>query len=1706
MAEQKIGTANIEIGVKSTVPQDLEASKKSLKDFASTTKQASQEVEKSMVDASSAVAKMETSSDNLSRAQKRTADSIIRSSERLSAGSKAAYLDWVAAQAGVTNATQAARDKLRQWENQQAESVSAGRKYIQMLKEQTETLGMNRRELMQYQAAQLGVSDQAAPLINKMFDTSKSFTAVEMSAKQTRQAMRLLPAQITDVVTSLASGMPFYLVAIQQGGQLRDSFGGFGNVLKGVAALISPMAVAIGGLAAAGAAAYYSYDAFTGILMSMNRTLIETGNFAGVTSSQMAAMAESIAADVGTQKQASQALNAIVSSQALVGQSYEMIGQAAVAWSKATGASVDEVVKKFVALGENPAEAMVKLTREMNFLTMAQYEQVAALLEQGNKTEASRMLIEALANTMNQRAPEMREQVSLFADMWDILTTKISKTTEDLGKFIDKMITGGSTQDQYNTALKTYFDIMAQIEQLEVDPSLAPAELQALYAQRDAQQQILAGLNERVVAQQKSAQAQAEQNALVQAGIALDKARSSARDYIKNLEEEYELIGLTNEARMVAIGTRKLEEMGFKTGSAELEKYLVKLREVAKNTAVRTAQIEASKKAEQQAKKEAEEYRKMIDSADKMVEALAFETRALEMTNDERELAIQLRRLEALGIKEGTDLYAKYAQTIMDTMAANQAIKDRLEAEKKFQKDRLKQEEDYAKQVEQINNQIGQSLTDALMQGGMNAKEFLINMFKTLVLRPILQPIITGMVGSLGAGAASVAMAGGGDGGTSSLSMASSLKSAYDMFSGGFASAGAVFTDLGVSMGSQFIADFGYGFGTGFTTGSGVTANAGAMLGAAANAAAGIAAGIGIGELISGGKSAIGGNSLFATGGGTAIGAAIGSIVPGIGTAIGASVGGILGGVVNAAFGSGAKEYTDSGISGTLKAMGADLQEYSKWKKAGGWFTSTKRGTELRDASAQLQSAVDGALNGVATSVAFFAGALGQPTDAIRSFSQAINISFKDLSEAEIQAEIQKAIKGFESGLIAAVFPTLNQFAYVGEEAGATLKRLSERLGTVNSVFNVLGFRLQEISLKGADAANTLIELTGGIESFTQKADFYYQNFYTAQERTAKSTAELASVFNQMGIAMPTTREAFRAIMEVFQQVGTPTQVAVMLNIASSFNEYVTATEAAKKATDDLIAARMNEAYTIENAIYQMLGDTVTLRQREMNGINEANRALQQHVYTMEDAKAAYEASTNAVSSAFDALKQAIAKELKAELDALAQEFNDFTATLTSQQNALQIAQQVANESMNNLKGIFDYLSGQISDLMGTTKETVGEGIRFIQTALAVAKSTGYLPSQSELQSAVSAARGGMGAENFGSSFAMRRANMMLVNDLNALRGIAGDQMTETQIQIDILEQQLETLKMQLEQTRVQYENNISTTNAYYDAQLMAAQQQINTLNGINTSVLSVAAATNNLALAMQNQQSATNALIQANNNAVAAAQAEAARRDAELAASRAAAEARARAEQEAAAAAAAAAAERARREQAAREAAAAAEAERQRQAAAAAAAAAEAERQRQAAAAANRDPRQDYANAINAALGWGAADSYSAFGVSLPTQQGIDPIQWLINSLGWNPFSSGSGGAATGGYVSPGMMLVGEEGPELVNFRQPGMVYTTAQTQALMGGSGGGELAVEVRQLREENKAQSRAMVSLQARMTRIIERWDGDGIPTERYEGATA
>ncbi len=93
--------------------------------------------------------------------------------------------------------------------------------------------------------------------------------------------MRMLPAQMTDIVVGLSTGQSPFMVLMQQGCQLKDMFGGIGPAIKGVGSyvlgLINPFTRPQQPLGVLGLAYYkgsQEQDEF-------NKSLILTGNQLG---------------------------------------------------------------------------------------------------------------------------------------------------------------------------------------------------------------------------------------------------------------------------------------------------------------------------------------------------------------------------------------------------------------------------------------------------------------------------------------------------------------------------------------------------------------------------------------------------------------------------------------------------------------------------------------------------------------------------------------------------------------------------------------------------------------------------------------------------------------------------------------------------------------------------------------------------------------------------------------------------------------------------------------------------------------------------------------------------------------------------------------------------------------------------------------------------------------------------------------------------------------------------------------------------------------------------------------------------------------------------------------------------------------------------------------------------------------------------------
>ncbi|HBT4720145.1 TPA: phage tail protein [Klebsiella quasipneumoniae subsp. similipneumoniae] len=242
------------------------------------------------------------------------------------------------------------------------------------------------------------------------------------SAAQTAFAMRMIPAQMTDIIVGLSTGQSPFMVLMQQGGQLKDMFGGIGPAIKGVGGyvlgLINPVTLAAAAVGVLGLAYYkgsQEQDEFY-------KSLTLNGNLVGKTTVQLADMAARVSVVANSTTGVTAAtLNQIVSSGKVAAESLERVTTAVVEISEATGIATEKLVGDFNDIAADPVAAITKLNDQYHFLTLATYNQIKALQDEGNQQDAARVATDAYANAMQQRANDIHQNLGILERAWDSL-------------------------------------------------------------------------------------------------------------------------------------------------------------------------------------------------------------------------------------------------------------------------------------------------------------------------------------------------------------------------------------------------------------------------------------------------------------------------------------------------------------------------------------------------------------------------------------------------------------------------------------------------------------------------------------------------------------------------------------------------------------------------------------------------------------------------------------------------------------------------------------------------------------------------------------------------------------------------------------------------------------------------------------------------------------------------------------------------------------------------------------------------------------------------------------------------------------------------------------------------------------------------------------------------------------------------------------
>ncbi|ADU99834.1 phage tail length tape measure family protein [Alicycliphilus denitrificans] len=267
---------------------------------------------------------------------------------------------------------------------------------------------------------QVQAADTAAQAMGSAIAAgNKAHAAGAISAAQHAAAMRMLPAQITDVVTSLSSGMPVWMVAIQQGGQIKDSFGGAGNAMRAMLGAITPTIAGLGLLAGAAGLATAAYYQGSREADGYRQAIVMTGNAADTTVNQLTDMARAMSAISGTQGAAAESLTALAGTGAIASENLQQFATVAMDLERRVGQPIKTTAQHLEELGKAPVQASLKLNEQYHYLTEAVYSQIKALQDQGKQEEAASLAQRTYANAMAERTAELRSNLGTLERLWE---------------------------------------------------------------------------------------------------------------------------------------------------------------------------------------------------------------------------------------------------------------------------------------------------------------------------------------------------------------------------------------------------------------------------------------------------------------------------------------------------------------------------------------------------------------------------------------------------------------------------------------------------------------------------------------------------------------------------------------------------------------------------------------------------------------------------------------------------------------------------------------------------------------------------------------------------------------------------------------------------------------------------------------------------------------------------------------------------------------------------------------------------------------------------------------------------------------------------------------------------------------------------------------------------------------------------------------
>jgi len=602
--------------------------------------------------------------------------------------------------AAPAEAVSGSLEKIGDAGNEAARKLDAAtRNMIGAIQRTTVTMRVGDRNSAEYfrvLAGQRGVDVKALePYLQQLESVSKRQVRVGLTAGEMSNAMRMLPAQFTDIATSLAGGQNQMLVFIQQGGQIKDMFGGIGPAAKAmggyVLGLISPFSVAAAAMAAMGYAAYAGHKE----ARQLSMTLDMTSRSAGLTADSFKAMAGQISdASHSSLGSSRDVLLQLVTEGKLVGAALQNVATSAQVYSDATGEKASKAASDFADAISGDIRELVKLNEKFGFLTASQYAYIASLKEVGDDEKAK---FEASQALMDHFTKVSENSLGTVERGWRALISTVGEYWESI-KSIGAPSTIGSQLADVDTELKRLDSISFRYGEPYVKQ-----QRKELLVQKEALESDMRRLQ---VEAQKEAERQAVQKAGIRADQELEKRLDTLRSGKDKIKHEIEKLDReVADARAAGLGDKYTDAAVAKMKQDITTKYSKKERKSS-----------AFGKAED---REVADLRARIEAENQIAAAMRQNGAAYEKMTEGAKLALKFRQQEGVAVTEAAKANLRLRASLADELGYRQELTKALmeqisvqkaldEADQRRAGEQELQSEDVRKQLEFLTMNMAQ--------------------------------------------------------------------------------------------------------------------------------------------------------------------------------------------------------------------------------------------------------------------------------------------------------------------------------------------------------------------------------------------------------------------------------------------------------------------------------------------------------------------------------------------------------------------------------------------------------------------------------------------------------------------------------------------------------------------------------------------------------------------------------------------------------------------------------------------------------------------------------------------------------------------------------------------------------------------------------------------------------------------------------------